>query len=276
MRSMTLAEFQDPVALSADVAGVLYVVDAVTSTITRLTPTGEIISTHGGPGRGEYRFDEPADIDVSGGLVWLVADAGNSRIKRYSSEFLHLASLPVDLTSFAVQQSAGRGGFREEEGAPLEYTSGRPISVASTMSDETFAVDATSGSIVKWDASRRIERVFGKTDTGEILVDPVSIAIDSEGLVYVADRGRDAVLVFDRFGTYVKTLAEGIARDVRAVFARGERVFIVLPRRLLIYDLSGLLLHVYDVRIGEPLRDVAVADGALFLLTEHKLVRALP
>ncbi|MFV1980069.1 MAG: NHL repeat-containing protein [Rhodothermia bacterium] len=272
----TLAVFQDPVALAADPTGVLYVVDAVTSSITRLTPAGEVISTYGGPGRGEYQFDEPSDIDVSAGLVWLVADAGNSRIKRYSSEFLHLASMPVDVSSFAVQQSAGRGGFREEEGAPLQYASGRPISVAATISDETYAVDAENGTVIKWDASRRIERVFGTTEGALLLVDPVSVAVDRNSNVYVADRGLDAVLVFDRFGTYLRMLAENIARDVESVYTRGERMFVVLPHRLLVYDLDGLLLRVYDVRLGEPLRDVAVADGAFFLLTERRLVRAMP
>lgn len=273
--TILLATFPGPVALAADPAGILYVVDAATSSITRLTPTGKVISTHGGPGSGEYRLDDPADIDVSAGLVWLVADAGNSRIKRYSSEFLHLASMPVDLSSFAVQQSAGRGGFREEEGAPLQYAFGRPISVAATLSDETFAIDAESGAVIKWDASRRIERVFGKTEGEVVLVEPVSIAVGSDGNVYVADRGRDAVVVFDRFGTYVRMVAEGIARNVEAVYARGERLFVVLPGRLLVYDLNGLLLRVLDVRIGEPLQDVAVAERALFLLTERRLVRAL-
>jgi DNA-binding beta-propeller fold protein YncE len=271
-----LAYFQDAVSLAADPSGVLYVVDAVTSTITRLSPTGDVISTHGGPGRGEYRFDEPGDIDVSAGFVWLVADAGNSRVKRYSSEFLHLASMPVDLSSFAVQQSAGRGGFREEEGAPLEFAVGRPVSVAANMSDETFAVDAENGTVIKWDASRRIERVFGENEGTLLLVDPVSVAVDMNGKVYVSDRGRNAVIVFDRFGTYMQTLAEDIAVDVQAVYTKGERVIVVLPSRLLMYDTEGLLLRVYDVDLGEPLRDVAVADGAFFLLTERRLVRATP
>jgi DNA-binding beta-propeller fold protein YncE len=272
----TLATFQDPIALAADPVGVLYVVDATSSSITRISPAGVVLSTHGGPGRGEYRFDEPSDIDVSAGLIWLVADAGNSRIKRYSSEFLHLASMPVDLSSFAVQQSAGRGGFREEEGAPLEYAAGRPISVAATISDETFAIDAESGSVVKWDASRRIERAFGKIEGDKQLVEPVSIAADVEGNVYVADRGLEAVLVFDRFGTYIRVLADGLARDIETVYTRGQRLFVVLPNRLLVYDLNGLLLRTYDVRLGEPLRDVAVADEALFLLTVRRLVRAEP
>ncbi|MCH8199689.1 MAG: hypothetical protein IIA54_06450 [Chloroflexi bacterium] len=89
-------------------------------------------------------------------------------------------------------------------------------------------------------------------------------------------RGLDAVLVLDLFGTYVRILAEDIAKDVETVYTRGERMFVVLPYRLLVYDLNGLLLRIYDVHLGEPLRDVVVADGAFFLLTERRLVRAMP
>ena len=272
----TLATFQDPVALASDPAGNLYVVDAVASSITRLAPDGRVLSTHGGPGRGEYLLDDPADVDVSAGLVWLVADAGNSRIKRYSSEFLHLASMPVDVSSFAVQQSAGRGGFREEEGNPLEYAAGRPISVAATIADETFAVDQSSGSIIKWDSSRRIERVFGGLEGEVQLVDPVSVAVDDKSTVYVADQGLASVVVFDRFGTYLRTLAEGLVEDVEAVYTKGERVIVVMPNRFLLYETSGFLMRVYEVELGEPLRDVAVAEEAFFLLTDRRLVRAAP
>ena len=94
--------------------------------------------------------------------------------------------------------------------------------------------------------------------------------------MYVGDRGLEALVVYDRFGTYVRLLADGLARDVQAVSVRKDRVVVVLPRRLLVYDDGGLLLKVYDVSVGEPLRDVAVADGAFFLLTERRVVRAAP
>lgn len=270
---VTLAEFSDPMAVAVDPQGVVFVVDASTATIVRLTTGGQTLSVHGGPGSGEYEFDTPSDIDVSAGLVWLVADAGNGRIKRYSSEFLHLASMPVDLSSFAVTQSAGRGGFREEEGDPLRYAGGRPIAVAASMSDETFAIDANSGVVIKWDAARRIERVFGGPgDLRGALVDPVSIATDGDGHVFVADRGLEAVVVFDRFGTFVRRIADGFAKRLSAVTTVDNRLLVVMEDRIVVYGPQGNLIRSYGVDLGEPLRDASVANEAFLVLTDRHLV----
>lgn len=273
-RGVTLAEFPDPMAVAVDPQGVVFVVDASTATIMRLTTDGRTLSVHGGPGSGEYEFDTPSDIDVSAGLVWLVADAGNGRIKRYSSEFLHLGSMPVDLSSFAVKQSAGTGGFREEEGDPLRYAGGRPISVAGSLSDETFAIDANAGVVIKWDAARRIERVFG--GPGELrgtLVEPVSIASDPDGRIYVADRGLEAVVVYDRFGTFVRRIADGLAHDLSSVTFVDGRLLVVMDKRIAVYGPEGRLLRSYGFELGEPLRDASVANGAFLVLTDRRLLR---
>lgn len=271
---VTLREFTDPRAVAVDPQGTLYVIDASTATLVRLKVTGEVISVHGGPGSGEYEFDTPSDIDVSGGLVWLVADAGNGRIKRFSSEFLHLGSMPVDLSSFAVTQSAGAGGFRDEEGDPLRYAGGNPIAVASNLSDETFAIDANAGVVIKWDPTRHIERVFGRR--GELrgaLVEPISLAVDAESRVFVADRGLEAVVVFDRFGTFMRRLADGLARKLVAVSVAEGRLLVVMEDRVGVYSLQGDLLRTYGLEFGEPLRDVSVANRAFIVLTERRLLR---
>jgi DNA-binding beta-propeller fold protein YncE len=269
-----IEEFADPAALAVDPSGAVYVVDASAATLVRFSPDSNERSVFGGPGSGEYEFDAPSDIDVSAGLIWLVADAGNGRVKRFSSEFLHLGSLPVDLSSFAVTQSAGTGGFREEEGDPLRYSGGRPVAVASSMSDETFAVDANANVVIKWDATRRIERVFGRpSEMRGALVEPVDIAVDRRGKVFVADRAQDAVLVYDRFGTFTRRIADGLAGGIVAVTAADDRLLIVSENRVLVYTVEGKLLGRYTLDLGEPLRDVSVADGAFVVLTERRLVR---
>ena len=271
---VTIAEFAEPRAVAVDPQGTIYVVDASTATLVRLTDQGKVLSVHGGSGSGEYEFDSPFDVDVSAGFVWLVADAGNGRIKRFSSEFLHLGSMPVDLSSFAATQSAGGGGFREEEGDPLRYSGGRPIAVATNLTDETFALEANSGTVIKWDASRRIERVFG--GPGELrgaLVDPVSLAIDRGGRVFVADRGLQAVVVYDRFGTFMRRIADGLAEGIVAVSTVGDRLLIVMEDRVAVYSADASLLRTYALALGEPLRDVSVANGAFVVLTERRLIR---
>ena len=76
--------------LAADPRGQLYVVDAGLSTLYRLDVEGNVLARMGGPGSGDYEFDEPIDVAVSSGLVLIVADAGNHRLQWFSSEFRHL------------------------------------------------------------------------------------------------------------------------------------------------------------------------------------------
>ncbi len=269
-----IAEFTDAAAVAVDPNGDVFVVDASKSTLTRLNSNGELVAVYGGPGSGEYELDSPEDIDVSAGFVWVVADAGNGRVKRFSSEFLHLQSIPLDLSSFAVTQSAGSGGFREEEGDPLRYAGGRPVAVAANLSDETFAIDANRGVVVKWNPARRLERVFGgPAELRGALVEPVGLAIDKEGRIYVADHAQAAVLVYDRFGTFMRRIADGLAADVVEVTVVGGRLLVVTPDRVSVYSTEGALVGRYRLDLGEPLRDVSVANGAFMVLTERRLIR---
>ncbi|MDX1545543.1 MAG: NHL repeat-containing protein [Rhodothermales bacterium] len=268
-----LARFAEARALALDPTGALYVVDAGRGVIVQLTPDGLPLADFGGPGAGEGEFDEPADLDPTTGLLWVVADAGNSRLQRFTRTFAHLESLPVHRADAAQPGGAARTvSIGEQAGAG--QAGGRPVAVAVGPSAETFAVDAAQGVVLKWDASRRLERTIGGYDAGAgTLVDPVALAA-GEDLLYVADAGQAAVVVYDLFGGYVRTLAPGRAEGVRAVTLTPEALWVVLPTRLLVYSRSGRLERAIDVRLDEPLVDVAVRGGALYLLTRTRLLRA--
>lgn len=103
------------------------------------------------------------------------------------------------------------------------------------------------------------------------MADPVDVTVDDQGTVYVADRGRKAVLVYDRFGNYMRALGEGLLNDVRSVSAEGERLWVVLPDQLVEYDLTGRLLRIYGVDVNETLVDVVVEGERRYLLTPRHL-----
>ena len=102
---------------------------------------------------------------------------------------------------------------------------------------------------------------------------PVALATDAASL-FVADPGQAAVLVYDLFGGYIRTLAPGRAADVRALTVVRDELWIVLPKRLLVYHTRGRLLRVLDVELGEPLLDVAHYGEMTYLLTTTRLLRA--
>ncbi len=268
-----LAQFDEARALGVDPSGKLYVVDAGKDVMVQLDAGGDLLASLGGPGAHEGQFDQPADIDPTNGLLWIVADAGNSRLQRFSRSFLHLESLPVArITRFTPGVSGRTVPIGDESGG--EDADGRPIAVAISNANETFAVDEAQGVVLKWDASRRLERAVGGFEAGEgTLVEPVALAVDAASL-YVADRGLAAVLVYDLFGGYIRTLAPGRAGDVRALTIAGDELWIVLPERLLVYHTRGRLLRVLDVQLGESLVDVAHHNGLTYLLTPTRLLRA--
>ncbi len=267
-----LARFEQAQAMAVDPAGGLYVVDAGRDAVVHLAAGGRHLATLGGPGAGEGEFDGPADVDPTNGLVWVVADAGNSRLQRFSRTLLYLESIPVARIDRFRAGSPSRSANIGREASAGE-ADGRPVAVITSNTNDIFAVDAAQGVVLKWDASRRLERAVGGFDAGDgALVEPVALAV-SDDLLFVADRGQDAVLVYDLFGGYVRTMADGRAEEVRSVTAAGDDLFIVLPYRLLIYSVRGRLKRIVDVTLGEPLEDADRTGSSVYLLTATRLLR---
>ncbi len=267
-----LAAFEDARALAVDPAGILYVADAGRDVLVRLLPYGVGPSVLGGPGAEEGQFHDPSGIDPTNGLVLLVADAGNGRIQRFSREFLHLSSIPVGGSYDSFGEDRQSSPFDSRRGLRQESPLGRPIAVVSSGSDETYAIDEAQGVVLKWDASRRLERVIGGYEDGEgALITPVALALDPKRSLFVADRGRDAVVVYDLFGTFVRFMADSLARDVQALKVYGDHLWIVLPGRILMFTTNGRFERSLDVEFEDPLRDVAFHNGILYLLTARSL-----
>jgi DNA-binding beta-propeller fold protein YncE len=265
--------FKQAQALAVDPAGHLYVADAGRDIVLQLDAHGAVIATLGGPGAEEGAFDGPTDIDPTNGLILVVADAGNSRLQRFSRQFNFLESIPVGRVRDAAFDGRQRTSYRTGDSAVIDFADGRPIAVTTTSEQETFSIDEAQGVVLKWDKNRRVERVFGQVDDADgVLVEPVALAYDGE-VLYVADRGLAGVVVFDRFGQYIRTLAEGRAVGVRAVTVHRGRLWVVLPGRLLVYEARGRLAYVYEVQTDEPLEDAALSADHLFLLTSTRLYR---
>jgi hypothetical protein len=265
-----LARFEDARALAVDPAGMLYVVDAGPSVVHLLDRRGRPTATLGGPGTAEGQFNEPADIDPTNGLLLVVADAGNGRLQRFSRSLDYRESVPVG----RVGGGGGQPTYLWERDYTGNDATGRPVAVVMSASNATYAIDADQGLVLLWDVARRPAGVVGGFGEGDgRLVEPVALAIDPGEALYVADRGRAAVLVYDLFGSYVRTVAAGLAEEVQATTVHGSYVWIVLPRRLLVYTLQGRLEQVLEVSLGEPLVDVALHERVLYLLTRTRLYR---
>ncbi len=267
--------FEEARALAADPAGRLYVADAGASTVVTLTPEGLPLNRLGGPGTGDYPFLDPEDVDPTNGLVLVVADAGNGRIQRFSSDGRLLETLRVPATLDETDgPRSSRFGVPDDGGDPAETGGGRPVAVASAVTGEVFAVDELRGVVLRWSDRERSVRVVGGIEAGEgALREPVGLAL-AGGRLFVADRGHGGVLVYDAFGSYLRRIAGDSAPDLRAVAVVGDRLVLVLPRRLLVYGLDGRQRRVLAPSIPEPLVGVAGTERSLVLLTPTRLYRA--
>lgn len=264
--------FEDARALASDPAGRLYIADAGAATVVTLTPEGLPLNRLGGPGTGDYALLDPADVDPTNGLVLTIADAGNGRIQRFSNDdrLLETLRVPSNLDETDLPRS-GRFGVADD-GDDAETGGGRPIAVASAVTGELFAVEELRGVVLRWGDQDRSVHIVGGLEAGDgTLREPVGLALGPDGRLFVADRGHAAVLVYDAFGSYLRRIADGVARDIRTVAIVGDRLVLVLPRHILVYGLDGRQRRVLAFDLPEPLGGVAGAEDGLTLLTATRL-----
>lgn len=267
-----LASFQRATSIESDAAGQIYIVDANASTISIFDENGTFQKSFGGPGLGDYEFDEPLDIDPTNGLLLFVADAGNSEIRKYSGEFLHLETI---LAQTADERNGETlGGRVGEDDFENQAEEGRPIAIAAAESGELFALESDRGVVLKWNSTKRLERSFGGIESvGESLEDPVDIALGKNGMVYVADQGNQSVFMFDWFGNFVGKLYEGLAVEIQSVSMVENYIALVLPKNLLFFEEGGRLIRNFEIDLDEDMVDMTAVKGSIFILTESRLLR---
>ena len=268
--------FTQAQALAVDPAGRLYVADAGADVIVRLTPTdapgGFASERLGGPGTDAGQFFEPSDVDATNGQVLLVADAGNSRIQRFSRFFRHLETLPVGRGYDAAGERPARPVYDAGGETTTDLGGGRPVAVATMGADETLALDAENGAVLRWEASRRAERLLGGFGRAGRLRQPTALAVGPSRLLFVGD-GR-AVYAFDRTGTFVRAVTEELPGRVQALGVHEQHLWVVLPGGVWIYDAEGHLQRRLASPAEAPLVDAAPSGGVVFFLTTRRLHRS--
>lgn len=260
-----LARFQEASALAVDPTGRLYVADAGPDVVRVLGPDGAVRATLGGTGTRAGEFDDPLDLDPTNGQTLYVADAGNGRLQHFSAERQYLGARPVGASS-----SEGERVFDDgRDGADVQGA-GRPVAVVSSNGDETFAVDERERAVVHFTPPGRRERLIGPASR---LDEPVDLALGDDRRLYVADRGRGDILVYDTFGTFVKRLSTGALPALRAVSVHAGRLWIVCAERVVVWTLGSQRSRRHRPRLDAPLVGAVPQGERLFLLTEHRLLR---
>jgi len=116
--------------------------------------------------------------------------------------------------------------------------------------------------------SGRLDQLLGFTPK------PVAMQ-ENESRLYVNDPAQ-GILVFDLFGTYMRTIP---IKGAKSFEVRGDRIFHFQEGALHVYDMRRFDTVPFPVPGGAPegLRDARVERGQLFLLLPDRIeIRALP
>jgi DNA-binding beta-propeller fold protein YncE len=146
------------------------------------------ISKWGTSGSGNLQFDRPGGIAVdSSGNVY-VAEMGNHRIQKFTSNGNYITKWG----SFAVDYPPANGQFRG------------PADVAVDSSGNVYVADAMNSRIQKFSSNGTFITKWGSFGSGNGQFDfPAGVAVDSSGNVYVADTDNSRIQKFSSNGTFI-------------------------------------------------------------------------
>jgi uncharacterized protein (TIGR03437 family) len=195
-----------PTGVAIDKAGNLYIADYANNRIRMVAASTGIISTIAGTGPTGFAGDggpainatltRPAGIAVDSSGNLYVADSGNCAIRRIS-------------TSGIITTVAGNGptwGFAGDNGPATKAQLSGPQGVAVDASGNLYIVDTGNERIRYVSTSGIITTIAGtgaigfsgdgSPATAATLDDPVAVAVDSSGAVYVADMANNRIRRF--------------------------------------------------------------------------------
>jgi DNA-binding beta-propeller fold protein YncE len=214
-------------AFGAD--GTIYVADAVDGCVVVASEAGEVRARWSlGPG------SSPVAVAIGGDEELFVADAGVHEV---------LALGPDG----AIRRRFG--GFGDEPGRLAA-----PCGLAfSRDRDELFVADSGNRRVTVFDAAGRFLREIGGAGR------PVSVALDGEGMLYVADGDAHAIHVFDQSGTRSASWGEwgtfpGLLCSPAALAVAGDRVFVAerLSHRVQVFDRGGQVAYQWGMHALVP------------------------
>ena len=186
------ARFFLPYGLAVDAAGTVYVADTNNHTIRKITSAGVVSTLAGSPGiagsadgtGSTARFRQPTGVTVDSAGTVYVADTGNYTIRTIT---------PAGVVG-TLAGLAGAGGSADGPGSTARF--GSPGGVAVDGANTVYVADTGNQTIRKISAAGVVTTLAGSagsigaadgTGSAARFRLPRGVAVDSAGVVYVAD-----------------------------------------------------------------------------------------
>ncbi len=189
------ARFADPYGLALGPDGTLYVADGGASNrIRSVSPAGQVASLAGGEegfkdglgARASFHTPSGLAMDAAGNIY--VADTGNHAIRKISPQ--------GQVTTLA---GSGRAGYRDGAAAQAQFNG--PIGVAVDALGVVYVADTYNDRIRRISPQGLVSTLAGGKFPGDRdgrgsaarFDNPTALALDSAGILWVADTRNDAV-----------------------------------------------------------------------------------
>lgn len=216
----------NPVLMTADAVGNLYVAEFVTNRVRKITPDGLLETVAGsGPatdGAGAFRGDGgPATAARLNGPAGLAVDAEGSL---YIADGLNRRVRRVDPggTITTVAGGGARPPADAEEIPAIEVRLGRPMDVAVDAVGNLYVADFELHRIFRIDRRGLLKTVAGTGRAGDAgdngpaaraeLRQPIQVAVDSAGSLFIADSANYRVRKVAPDGTITTVAGNGTPR----------------------------------------------------------------
>ena len=193
----TEAQFYYPSGVAVDSSGILYVADRSNYRIRKITSAGEV-TTLAGSTEGHHdatgeaaQFNYPSGVAVDSSGNLYVADYSNHRIRK------------IIISTRVVSTFAGSDalGYHDATGTAAEFRF--PYGVAVDSSGNLYVADHSDHRIRKITPEREVSTIAGSGTAGYNAVPatgtaaqfnlPYGVAVDSSGILYVADHNNHRI-----------------------------------------------------------------------------------
>ncbi|MBL9189822.1 MAG: immunoglobulin domain-containing protein [Opitutaceae bacterium] len=266
------ARFTFPVGIAVDGAGNVFVSDAASATIRKITPAG-VVTTFAGAafqigsadGTGAAaRFSLPYGLAIDGAGALYVADSGNNTIRKISADGV--------VTTLAG--GAGQAGFTNGTGTAARFST--PFGVAVDGAGNVFVADSANHAIRKITAAGVVTTVAGGGPNAAGAIDapgaaarfnqPRGVAVDGGGNLFVSDYANSTIRHITAGGV-VSTVAgsPGIFGEVNSV---GAAARLYEPIGILV---DGTTVYVADTSNNQVRRGQPASSAPLPVISLHPL-----
>ena len=229
-----LGQFNDPVGITVDPSGNIYVTDVLSSDVLKFDSNDSYVGTF-----GNIQMDRPWDITQDSNGNFYVTDSSQNAVNIFNSSGIFAATIgslgsssgqfnqPLSTTVDSVGNIyvSDPGNARVEKFNPAgtyiseinlkntaHLTDGflnNPSDIALDASGNRYVADSSNDRIEEFDSTGAFVKTIGSYGTGNgQMMQPVGIAINADGTIYVADSGNNRIDVFDNTGTYQTVFGE--------------------------------------------------------------------